>query len=122
MAWSALLWIRQPTRWYFADPKAYVTDILDDLHSASVYATVQEDPLDLVSIHNSFLSSYGVPVDPSCQSMPHYVATIKMHKTPAGSRYISSSASSSIKVVSVWLNRLFNALLPELDKYCYCYE
>ena len=99
----------------FRCPKAYVTDAFTDFDSASVYAAVHDDPAQLVQSHNSFLAQFGVPADPACQSIPHYVATMKMHKQPPGCRFISSSACSSVKTVSVWLNRLFNALLPELD-------
>ena len=48
--------------------------------------------------------------------MPHYVATVKMHRNPVSNRYIPSSASSSVVVISVWLNRPCDVLLPEVDK------
>ena len=99
----------------FRCPKAYVSDTLADFCSASVYTAVTEDADSLLQSHNAFLTSYGVPIDRSCQDLPHYVATMKLHKQPPGCRYISSSATSSMQVVSVWLNRLFNALLPEID-------
>lgn len=92
-----------------------VNAILEDFDKASVYITVHDSPDHLVQQHNAFLQQYGVPVNANSQDMPHYTATIKMHKTPPGYRYISNSATSSMQTVSVWLNRLFNALMPELD-------
>ncbi|KAL3153630.1 hypothetical protein ABBQ32_013233 [Trebouxia sp. C0010 RCD-2024] len=100
----------------FHCPKAYVMDILQDFHSASVYSDVSDSSEQLVITHNAFLTQYGVPVDTSAQDMPYYTVTVKMHKGPPGNRYISSSSKSSMKTVSLGLNRLFNALLPEIDK------
>lgn len=66
----------------FRCPKAYVTDILQDFHSASVYSAVSQGPEQLVATHNAFLTQYGVPVDTNAQGMPYYTATVKMHKDP----------------------------------------
>ena len=98
----------------FRCPKTYVTDILQDFHSASVYCNISQPPEKLVATHNAFLTQYSVPVDSNAQGMPYYTATVKMHKDPPGNRYIS--ADSSMKTISLGLNKLFNALLPEVDK------
>lgn len=40
----------------FRCPKAYVTDILQDFHSASVYSDVSHSSKGLVAAHNAFLT------------------------------------------------------------------
>ena len=77
---------------------------------------MQETPTQLINSHSTFLFHFGIPIDTESQDIPFYTAIAKMHKTPPDNRYISSSACSSVNVASVWLNRLFNALLPEIDK------
>ncbi len=48
--------------------------------------------------------------------MPRYVASAKLHKEDGPDmRFICSSATSSMRLHSVWANRLLNAFLPELD-------
>ncbi|KAL3146425.1 hypothetical protein ABBQ32_003106 [Trebouxia sp. C0010 RCD-2024] len=83
----------------FRCPRAYVTDILQDFHSASVYSDVSDPSEQLVATHNAFLTQYGVPVDTTAQDMPYYTATVKMHKDPPAKRYNSSSSNSSMKTV-----------------------
>ena len=46
--------------------------------------------------------------------MPFYFRTFKLHK--AGMRFISSSNTSSMKAVSLWLNRLFTQVFPDVDR------
>ena len=46
--------------------------------------------------------------------MPFYFGTFKLHK--AGTRFISSSNTSSVKIVSLWLNRLLTQVLPDVDQ------
>ena len=63
------------------------------LHDLETGGTYQISPLTqgtLLHVHNS--RHYGIPVDPECQSMPHYVGTGKMHKDPPEMRFISSVA------------------------------
>ena len=47
--------------------------------------------------------------------MPFYLGNPKLHKPVPDTRFICSSATSSMKPHSVWANRLLNAFLPELD-------
>ena len=46
--------------------------------------------------------------------MPFYFGTFKLHK--AGMRFISSSNTSSMKTVSLWINRLLTQVLPDVDR------
>ena len=54
-------------------------------------------------------------VDMTCQAMPHYVGTCKMHKDPSNMRFISSSNTSSMRSVSLMINKLLTQLLPGVD-------
>ena len=69
-----------------------------------------EDATTVIAKHAAFLTDQGVPIDPSSQSIPYYVGCPKMHKDPVDMRFISSSASSSMKSVSVWINRALNGM------------
>ena len=46
------------------------------------------------------------------QAMPHYVGTCKMHKDPPGMRFISSSNTSSMRSVSLMIDKLLTQLPP----------
>lgn len=99
----------------FACPKLYVDRLLSDLESGGTY-TPATIPVDLLlSAHNGFCSHFGIPVDMHCQEMPHLVDTFKMHKNPIGMRFISASHLSSMRSVSILVNRLLTQFLPGVD-------
>lgn len=79
------------------------------------YSIVSDTKEQLVARHNIFLLQYGLGIDPKCQNIPHMVANAKLHKPIPDTRFISSSATSSMKTHSLWMNRLFNSLLLDLD-------
>ena len=100
----------------FQCQKDYVTKILLDLGSATIYIPCTESAPMIIARHNSFITRFGLSVDPKCQDIPHYRGHPKMHKDPVETRFISASSSSSIKVVSVFFNLLLNALLPGISR------
>ena len=99
----------------FMCPKLYVDKLLTDLETGATYQPATLSHADLLHAHNGFCRHYGIPVDMTCQAMPHYVGTCKMHKDPPGMRFISSSNTSSMRSVSLMINRLLTQLLPGLD-------
>ena len=99
----------------FMCPKLYVDKLLTDLETGATYQPATLSQADLLHAHNGFCRHYGIPVDMTCQAMPHYVGTCKMHKDPPGMRFISSSNTSSMRSVSLMIDRLLTQLLPGLD-------
>ena len=71
--------------------------------------------LHIIDAQNAFLQDYGLGINPKYQDMPFYLGNPKLHKPVPETRFICSSATSSMKPHSVWANRLLNAFLPELD-------
>ncbi len=74
----------------FMCPRVYADMLLHDLETGGTYQISPLTQGTLLHVHNS--RHYGIPVDPKCQSMPHYVGTGKMHKDPPEMRFISSVA------------------------------
>ncbi|DBA82066.1 TPA: hypothetical protein ACH3X2_006810 [Trebouxia sp. C0005] len=90
----------------FMCPKLYVDNLLTDLETGATCQPATLSHADLLHVHNGFCRQYGIPVDMTCQAMPHYVGTCKMHKDPPGMRFISSSHTSSMRSVSLVINKL----------------
>ena len=80
-----------------------------------VYQVSTEDATTVIARHGAFLTDQGIAIDPSSQAIPYYVGCPKMHKDPVDMRFISSSASSSMKCISVWINRALNGMQREVD-------
>ena len=101
-------------------PHAYYRKLRDDLKGESagdkVYQLCTEPEQNILHRHALFITGHGLPAGATSQELPFYVRNPKLHKQPAGMRFISSSARSSIKVVSIWLNRLLRELLPDVDR------
>ncbi|KAL3148791.1 hypothetical protein ABBQ38_014199 [Trebouxia sp. C0009 RCD-2024] len=96
--------------------KDYVTRCQTDLNANAVYEPVTHPEADIVAHSNAFGVRYGFTLDNRNQDTPYYKAIDKMHKLPhPGSRFISSSATSHLKLVSLFLNILFNALSLDID-------
>ena len=74
-----------------------------------------EDASTIIARHAIFIADQGLPPDASCQSIPYYVGCPKMHKDPVDMGFISSSASSSMKPIPVWINRALNGLQLDVD-------
>ena len=99
----------------FMCPKLYVDNLLTDLETGATYQPATLSHADLLHVHNGFCRHYGIPVDMTCQAMPHNVGTCKMHKDPPGMRFISSSNTSFMRSVSLMINKLLTQLLPGVD-------
>jgi len=99
----------------FMCPKLYVDRLLTDLETGATYQPATLSHSDLLHAHNGFCRHYGIPVDMTCQAMPHYVGTCKMHKDPPGMRFISSSNTSSMRSVSLMISKLLTQVLPGVD-------
>ena len=93
----------------------HVDSLLTDLETGATYQPATLSHADLLHVHNGFCRHYGIPVDMTRQAMPHYVGTCKMHKDPPGMRFISSSNTSSMRSVSLMINKLLTQLLPGVD-------
>ena len=64
--------------------------------------------------HNDFISKFGINVDMDCQEIPYYKGTVKMHKNPPDTRFLSSSERSSMLPISKGLTGLFKAIQLEV--------
>ena len=98
----------------FACPKLYIEQLMTDLEEGGTYQPTPLTQGALLQRHNSFLQHHGIPIEQEWQSMPFYFWTFKLHK--AGMRFILSSNTSSMKTVSLWLNRLLTQVLPDVDR------
>ncbi|KAL3153215.1 hypothetical protein ABBQ38_011965 [Trebouxia sp. C0009 RCD-2024] len=97
--------------------KDYVTRCQADLNASAVYAPCARSQADIVADSNAFGLRYGFAIDSRNQDIPYYKGIDKMHKIPhPGTRFVSSSATSHHKRVSLFLNILFNALSLDLDE------
>jgi len=96
-------------------PHDYCRRLVKDLTSNGVYQVSTEDATTVIARHAAFLTDQGMAIDPSSQAIPYYVGCPKMHKDPVDMRFISSSASSSMKCISVWINRALNGMQREVD-------
>ncbi len=100
-------------------PHDYCCRLVKDLYSNGVYQVSSEGISTATARHAAFISDQGLPTDTSSQSIPYYFGCPKMHKDPVDMRFISSSASSSMKPISVWINRALikgiNHIKPEQD-------
>ena len=96
-------------------PHDYCRRLVKDLTSNGVYQVSTEDTTTVMARHTAFLTSQGMTIDPNCQAIPYYVGCPTMHKDPVDMRFISSSASSSMKCISVWINRALNGMQQEVD-------
>ena len=95
----------------------YVDRVLMDLSANAVYVPVSRTVAAIVQDSNEFVARYGFAPSMRCQEIPHIKAIDKMHKTPdPGCRFISSSALSHLRHVSIFLNFLFNALSLDIDQ------
>ena len=74
----------------FQCQRHHVTKVLSELGSATIYIPCTESILKIIARHNSFLTRFGLTVDPKCQDMPHYRSHPKMHKDPIETRFISA--------------------------------
>ena len=99
----------------FMCPMLYVDNMLTDLETGATYQPATLSHADLLHAHNQFCRHYGIPVDMTCQAMPHHVGTCKMHKYLPGMHFISSSDTSSMRSVSLMNSKLLTQLLPGLD-------
>ena len=97
-----------------ACPKLYIDQLMTDLEAGGTYQPTPLTQSALLERHNSFLQHHSIPIQQEWQSMPFYLGTFKLHKT--GMRFISSSNTSSMKTVSLWLNRLLTQVLPDVDR------
>ena len=95
----------------FMCPKLCVEKLLTDLETGATYQPATLSHADLLHAHNGYCRHYGIPVDMNCQAMSHYVSTCKMHKEAPGMRFISSSNTSSMRSVSLIINKLLTPLL-----------
>ena len=98
----------------FACPKLYVDKLMTDLEEGGTYQPTTLTQGALLQSHNSFLQHHGIPIELDWQSMPFYFGTFKLHKP--GMRFISSSNTSSMKTVSLWINRLLTQVMPDVDQ------
>ena len=87
----------------FACPKLYVGQLSSDLEGGGTYQPTDLTQGMILQVHNNFLREQGIPIDTDWQSIPFYLGTFKLHKP--GMRFISSSGTSSMKAVSLWINR-----------------
>ena len=94
----------------------YVDRMQTDLDANAVFEISPRTQADIVHESNAFGSRYGFAPDMRNQDIPYYKGIDKMHKNPVGTRFISSSASSHMKRVSLLLNILFNALSLDIDQ------
>jgi len=99
----------------FMCPKLYVDNLLTELETGATYQPATLSHADLLHVYNGFCRHYGIPVDMTRQAMPHYVGTCKIHKDPPGMRFISSSNTSSMRPVSLMINKLLTQLLAGVD-------
>lgn len=96
--------------------KDFVTRCQADLNASAVYEPCTRPHTDIVADSNAFGLRYGFAPDSKNQDIPYYKGIDKMHKVPhPGTRFISSSATSHLKRVSLLLNTLFNALSLDID-------
>ena len=93
----------------------YVTRCQDDLNASTVYEPVTRSQADTVQNSNDFGLRYGFSPDNKDQDTPYYKALDRMHKV-SHPRSRSSSATSHLKLVSLLLNILFNALSVGIDR------
>ena len=96
-------------------PHEYCRRLTQDLRSNDVYQVSDDDIPMVFARHGAFITLQGLPTDPGCQRIPYYVGCAKMHKDPVDMRFISSSALSSMKPISIWINRALNGMQPDVD-------
>ena len=98
----------------FACLKLYIDQLMTDLEEGGTYQPTPLTHSALLQRHNSFLQHHGIPIEQDWRSMPFYFGTFKLHK--AGMRFISSSNTSSMKTVSLWLNKVLTQVLTDVDR------
>jgi len=76
-----------------------------DLISNGMYQVSAKDTTTVIPKHAALLTDQGMPIDPSSQSIPYHVGAHKVHKGPMDMQFVSSSVSSDMKCVSLWINR-----------------
>ncbi len=96
-------------------PPDYCRRLVQDLTSNGVYQVSTEDATTVIARHAAFLTDQGMAIDLSSQAILYYVGCPNMHKDPVDMRFISSSASSSMKCISVWIDRAFDGMQREVD-------
>ena len=80
--------------------KFYVQLHHDEINS-NTYQPSQESVDDIITRHESFLSSHGIKLHPDNKCLPYLYATTKMHKDPIKFRFITSGKNSSLTQLSV---------------------
>ncbi len=96
--------------------KDHVNRIDNDLSSNSLYVATSLTRDEIAQQSNDFGSRYGFAPNPTIQKVPYYKGLDKMHKVPnPETRFISSSAKSHLKRVSLFLTYVVNAIMLETD-------
>ncbi|DBA81646.1 TPA: hypothetical protein ACH3X1_007401 [Trebouxia sp. C0004] len=92
----------------------YLSRIDNDLGSNSIYAAASLTQDEITQESNDFGSRYGFAPNPRNQEIPYYKGLDKMHKLPnPETRFISSSAKSHLRRVSLFLTYMFKAIMLE---------
>ncbi|DBB03023.1 TPA: hypothetical protein ACH3X1_013442 [Trebouxia sp. C0004] len=96
--------------------KDYVSRIDGDLSSNSVYTATSLTQDEITQESNEFGSRYGFAPNPRNQEIPYYKGLDKMYTLPnPETRFISISAKSHLRRVSLFLTYVFNAIMLETD-------
>ncbi len=83
-----------------------------------VYKPVESSMETIVDSHVRFAKSYNLSVLQKDMMLPRIFAIPKLHKNPVKMRYISGASKSSIRGVSLLIQRILKHLLKFLQRYC----
>ena len=84
----------------------------------SAYTLTSFSREEIISNHNSVLTSFGIKVNENVSELPFLYWIPKLHKNPYKQRFIAGSAKCSTKPLSALLTIILNKIKDQLHTYC----
>ncbi|MCP4978369.1 MAG: hypothetical protein GY931_19660 [Maribacter sp.] len=84
----------------------------------AVYKPVPCNKEDLLKLHDLISGQFNASIDIRNKTLPMIFAVPKLHKNPYKFRYISGASKSSMRPLSILLNRILKHLKQHFRNYC----
>ena len=94
----------------------YISTLVSELSSTNTYIKSNESVPNILSKHNSEISSFNIPI--SKLDLPTIYCIPKLHKSPYKFRYIANSSNCSTTSLSRHLTSALTAVKEHVAKYC----